>query len=193
MRKNCKLSTYSELKTIVIICQCTVFAWCLSKFLDILPVDAKITLNGVKNLTDGDTANISCTVSGSLYEPSSMMFICVYPACTSLMNKTTQTISTVYDNTSETFTTVLQAAPVTVTKDLNEVWILCTVLLNGSPLYRGDNVTVFCKYKILIFPSYYCFGSRLKSYIYFFYFKLCWSPLDKLALWVFQMDHTRTM
>lgn len=106
-------------------------------------VDAKITLNGVKNLTDGDTANISCTVSGSLYEPSYMMFICIYPACTSLMNQTSQTISTVYDNASETFTTVLQAASVTVTKDLNEVWITCSVLLNGSPLYRGDNMTVF--------------------------------------------------
>lgn len=106
-------------------------------------VDVKITLNGVKNLTEGDTANISCTVSGSLYEPSSVMFVCISSACTSLMNQTSQTINTVYDNASETFTTVLQAAPFSVTSDLNEVWIICPVSLNGSVLFSRDNVSVF--------------------------------------------------
>lgn len=113
--------------------------------LNILTVDVKITLNGVKNLTEGDTANISCTVSGSLYEPSSVMFVCISSACTSLMNQTSQTINTVYDNVSETFTTVLQAAPFSVTSDLNEVWIICPVSLNGSVLFSRDNVSVFCK------------------------------------------------
>lgn len=114
--------------------------------MNILTVDVKITLNGVKNLTEGDTANISCTVSGSLYEPSSVMFVCISSACTSLMNQTSQTMNTVYDNASETFTTVLQAAPFSVTSDLNEVWIICPVSLNGSVLFSRDNVSVFCKY-----------------------------------------------
>lgn len=115
--------------------------------MNILTVDVKITLNGVKNLTEGDTANISCTVSGSLYEPSRVMFVCIHSACRDyVMNQTSQTINTVYDNASETFTTVLQAAPFSVTRDLNEVWIVCSVSLNGSVLFSRDNVSMFCKY-----------------------------------------------
>lgn len=136
-----------DLKIFLFIFKNITFYWSFwFDLLNILTVDVKITLNGVKNLTEGDTANISCTVSGSLYEPSSVMFVCISSACTSLMNQTSQTINTVYDNASETFTTVLQAAPFSVTSDLNEVWIICPVSLNGSVLFSRDNVSVFCKY-----------------------------------------------
>ncbi|XP_062606039.1 uncharacterized protein LOC134267843, partial [Saccostrea cucullata] len=101
-----------------------------------------VTLDGVGTVEENDVVNISCTVSGTHYQPTSIVMFS-YPINPDINNVSQYTTTTVYDNLTETYTTTVLAPPVTVQRTMNSQSISCYASVNSSTIFRVKRFTVF--------------------------------------------------
>lgn len=108
-----------------------------------------VTLDGIGTVEENDKVTIRCTVRGTRYKPTFVRlfnFPAPNPSLSSIINNASlHTTTEEYDNVTETYTTIVEAPPITIEGGMNGNSIFCFGVVNSTNFYQGQKFTVFCK------------------------------------------------
>lgn len=109
-------------------------------------------------MEEGETTNISCKATGSRYLPSSLSMSFFSPTLTPILykifsNTSLHTRTEKFDNVTGTYTVVQTIPPILVEGYMNQGYVYCSTVFNGSFYPQSKQIIVFCKHLFRKIPS----------------------------------------